>query len=67
MEIKKIVSKSKDGNNMEIITQDDIGQLTTRHIRKDSSGNWKYFFKKEFIGGDWREIFKDLPCKVFGE
>jgi len=42
MKIKKIISKNKDGDRMEVIAEiyDDV--LSTRHIRKGPDGKWYY-------------------------
>jgi len=41
MKIKKVISKSKDGNRMEVIAEGQGGYLCTLHIHRHSDG-WKY-------------------------
>jgi len=41
MKLEKIISKSKDGNRMEIIARDDFKNLKTLHVHRYSKG-WKY-------------------------
>ncbi len=41
MKIKKIISKSKDENRMEVIAEDAHGNLRTLHIQRYSK-DWKY-------------------------
>jgi len=43
MKIKKIISKSKDKNRMEAITEHGEGILRTRHLHKGGDGKWRYF------------------------
>jgi len=41
MKLEKIISKSKDGNRMEIIARDDFKNPKTLHVHRYSKG-WKY-------------------------
>jgi len=41
MKIKKIISKSKDGNRMEVIAGSYHGNLKTHHIHRHQK-DWKY-------------------------
>lgn len=41
MKLEKIISKSKDGNRMEIIARDDFKNLKTLHVYRHSKG-WRY-------------------------
>lgn len=43
MKIKKIISKGKAGNRMEVITEYNDGILRTRHIHQDNEGKWRYY------------------------
>ena len=42
MKVKKIISKSKDGNKMEVIAEVYHGNLKTFHIHRHSK-KWKFF------------------------
>jgi hypothetical protein len=56
MKIINTISKSKDGNSMEVITDDGV----TRHLKKSGSV-WKYLYKLETTeDGNVKEIFKTL-------
>jgi len=41
MKLEKIISKSRNGNRMEIIARDDFKNLKTLHVHRYSKG-WKY-------------------------
>jgi len=42
MKIKKVISKSRDGSRMEVITEHGKGILRTRHVHKNGNGKWRY-------------------------
>lgn len=42
MEIKRVISRSRDGLRMEVITEYGHGILRTRHIHRGSGGKWRY-------------------------
>lgn len=41
MKLDKIISKSKDGNRMEVIARDDFQNMKTLHIQQHSK-KWRY-------------------------
>jgi len=41
MNLEKIISKSRDGNRMEIIARDDFKNIKTLHVHRSSKG-WRY-------------------------
>lgn len=43
MEVKRVISKSKDGTRREVITELSSGLLRTRHIRQGRDGKWRYY------------------------
>jgi len=47
MKVKKIISKNKDENRMEVIAEDKNGNLYTKHIRKSPDGRWKYCMNRD--------------------
>ena len=59
MKLKKIISKSKDGNRMEAITEHGEGILRTRHLHKGGDGKWRYFDRYE----KGRQIFRKLSTE----
>jgi len=42
MEIKRVISKSNDGLQMEVITEHGNGTLRTRHVHRGGGGKWRY-------------------------
>ena len=42
MEIKRVISRSRDGLRMEVITEHGNGILRTRHIHRGGGGKWRY-------------------------
>ena len=42
MKFKQIISKSRDGNKMEIIAEENK-VLKTLHVHKESKNTWRYF------------------------
>jgi len=42
MEIKRVISRSRDGLRMEVITEHGYGILRTRHVRRGGDGKWRY-------------------------
>ena len=42
MEIKRVISRSNDGSQMEVITENGNGILRTRHVYRGGGGKWRY-------------------------
>ena len=53
MEIKQIISKSQDGNRMEVVAENN-DNLQTLHIHKGPNNQWNYYYGLE----ENRPIFK---------
>lgn len=56
MKLKQIISKSRNGNRMEVIGKDDDG-LHTLHIRKEHN-IWKYVVTKTDRGANLLGVMK---------
>jgi len=66
MEIKKIISKSKDGSRAEVIIENDNKTLMTKHIHGQSDDSWNYCSGWTFNSDKERvPVLKKLSCKVF--
>lgn len=57
MKLVRVISKSRSGNQMEVIGKDEDG-LRTLHIRRERN-DWKYF-----VGCDREDKRFFLPLKV---
>jgi len=42
MEIKRVISRSKDGSRMEVVTEHGNGILRMRHVHRGRDGKWRY-------------------------
>lgn len=63
MEIKQIISKSPDGNRMEVIAINSIDILRTLHIHKNSEGKWTYCVGYRRDGQPNLKLMDDKPKK----
>lgn len=59
MKMKQIISKSKDGNKMEIIAQ-GVFNLETLHIHKGLNNKWSYYWG---LDEDERPILRSIELQ----
>ena len=53
MKIKKVISKSPDGQRMEVIAENEHGLLRTLHLHRFKSG-WRYCKEYDYERGEVR-------------